>query len=179
MTYDFNGDDDAGDDSGRWWEETVASPEIDEDDLEQLRWGDMGESVEAKFDVFLERITKLNLTPEQRSKWIAAWRKLHVIAIGDDEHFTVKPDALHDPAPKAATGFPVTSTRRRLSKDQIAKRGRLLKIVTEIKGTKDSASIGRLLKTAKDDVLQHGEFSDWLNTIPMEQRTAQRYMAAA
>jgi hypothetical protein len=83
---------------------------------------------------------------------------------------------------KAVGGFATTSIKRRLSKAELEKQGRLLKLATGIKDAvirDDRAAAGALLRDAKA-VLGHGPFLEWVRReTGLEPRSAQRYMEAA
>jgi hypothetical protein len=83
---------------------------------------------------------------------------------------------------KAVGGVATTSIKRRLSKAELEKRGRLLKLATGIKDAvirDDRAAAGAMLRDAKA-VLGHGPFLEWVRReTGLEPRSAQRYMEAA
>jgi hypothetical protein len=80
---------------------------------------------------------------------------------------------------KAVYGVPTTSIKRRLSKAELEKRGKLLKLATGIKDAVkrgDRAAAGALLRDAKER-LGHGHFLAWVQReTGLEPRTAQRYI---
>jgi hypothetical protein len=83
---------------------------------------------------------------------------------------------------KAVGGVATTSIKRRLSKADLEKRGRLLKLATGIKAAvtrNDRAAAGALLRDAKA-LVGHGHFLDWVKReTGLELRSAQRYIDAA
>jgi hypothetical protein len=88
----------------------------------------------------------------------------------------------YDPAPKPATQVIVVSVRR-LSKADRRIRQRLLKLRTgilEAIARNDRPAAGAMLREVKDEILDHGEFGDWVTReIDISMRSAQRYMEAA
>jgi hypothetical protein len=85
-------------------------------------------------------------------------------------------------AVKAVGGVATTSIKRRLSKTELEKRGRLLKLTTGIKAAVargDRAAAGAMLREAKA-LLGHGQFLEWVEReTGLDPRSAQRYMEAA
>jgi hypothetical protein len=82
---------------------------------------------------------------------------------------------------KAVGGVTTTSIKRRLSKAELEKRGKLLMLATGIKDAVrrgDRAAAGAMLRGAKA-LLGHGPFLDWVRReTGLDQRSAQRYMEA-
>jgi hypothetical protein len=83
---------------------------------------------------------------------------------------------------KAVGGVATTSIKRRFSKADLEKRGRLLKLAKGIKAAvtrNDRAAAGAMLRDAKA-LVGHGEFLDWVKReTGLEPRSAQRYIEAA
>ena len=83
---------------------------------------------------------------------------------------------------KAVGGVTTTSVKRRLSKAELEKRGKLLKLATGIKDAVmrgDRAAAGAMLRDAKA-LLGHSHFLDWVRReTGLEPRSAQRYIEAA
>jgi hypothetical protein len=83
---------------------------------------------------------------------------------------------------KAMGGVATTSIKRRLSKTELEKRAKLLKLATGIKDALkrgDRAAAGAMLRDAKA-LLGHGQFLDWVQRqTGLEPRSAQRYIDSA
>jgi len=83
---------------------------------------------------------------------------------------------------KAVGGVPTTSIKRRLSKAELEKGRKLLKLATDIKAAVsrgDHAAAGAMLREAKA-CLGHGHFLAWVQReTGVDRRSAQRYMEAA
>jgi hypothetical protein len=79
-------------------------------------------------------------------------------------------------------GVTTTSIKRRLSKAELEKRGKLLKLATGINDAvmrDDRAAAGAMLRDAKA-LLGHGHFLDWVQReTGLDPRSAQRYIEAA
>jgi hypothetical protein len=83
---------------------------------------------------------------------------------------------------KAVGGVATTSIKRRLSKPELEKRGRLLKLATGIRDAVtrgERAAAGAMLREAKA-LLGHGHFLQWVEQeTGLEPRSVQRYIEAA